>query len=53
MYLFVAEFFPECGEEMPEFRGGDETVAVLVKVAEAFHEVLRGVRATPAANSLK
>merc|ERR1719438_76990 len=41
--VFLGHSFSETGQEMSELGGGDEAVAVLVEVAEAFDEVLDGI----------
>ena len=41
--LLVAELLPERGEQVPQLRGGDEPVTVLVKVTETLDEVIASV----------
>lgn len=44
-HLVVAELLAEGREQVAQFRGGDEPVAVLVEVAQALDEVVGGVAA--------
>jgi len=50
--LLVTEFFPEGGEKVPQLRRRNESIPVLVEVAETLDEVLARVSGSSAADGL-